>query len=122
MYGENFGTSTLADMLVMHAKSVRDHMGDGDPVSSYIDEAESLMQGSMVLWSELMRWRSEDSGLVGRRLLEYRDSPPTRTDGIFEGQWYETGDIRGIIMAPKSEFTGAELLTRLAELMGVNDG
>lgn len=59
-----------------------------------------------------------ESERVARELLAYRDNPPVRQAGLVEGQWYESGDILWIIMAPRSEFTTYELLTRLAELMG----
>lgn len=59
-----------------------------------------------------------ESERVARELLAYRDNPPVRQAGLVEGQWYESGDILWIIMAPRCEFTTYELLTRLAELMG----
>lgn len=58
-----------------------------------------------------------ESERVARELLAYRDNPPVRQAGLVEGQWYESGDILWIIMAPRCEFTTHELLTRLAELM-----
>lgn len=58
-----------------------------------------------------------ESERVARELLAYRDNPPVRQAGLVEGQWYESGDILWIIMAPRSEFTTYELLTRMAELM-----
>lgn len=63
-----------------------------------------------------------DSEMVGRALLKYRDNPPLHEGGVIEGQWYEMGEIMAIIMAPKSEFTIGEYLTRLAYLMGVDEG
>ena len=63
-----------------------------------------------------------DSETVGRALLRYRDNPPLHEAGVIEGHWYEIGEIMAIIMAPKSEFTTGEYLTRLAHLMGVDEG
>ena len=62
-----------------------------------------------------------DSEMVGRALLRYRDNPPLHEAGGIEGHWYETGEIMAIIMAPKSEFTTGEYLTRLVHLMGVDE-
>ena len=59
--------------------------------------------------------------MVGRQLLEYRDNPPLHKAGVFSGHWYEMGEIMVIIMAPKTEFTTGEYLTRLAHLMGVDE-
>lgn len=73
--------------------------------------------------SGVTHYRSErpESERVGRALLAYKDNPPTHEAGPLSGRWYELGDVHRIIMAPRTEYTTGELLTRLAELMGVRD-
>lgn len=63
-----------------------------------------------------------DSEIVGKTLLKYRDNPPLHEAGTIEGHWYEMGEIMAIIMYPKTEYTTGEYLTRLAHLMGVDEG
>lgn len=60
MYGENLGTSTLSRSLIMLADDVYRGIDNGDPVGDYVDAAKSLMQGSMVLWEELVEWKAEE--------------------------------------------------------------
>jgi hypothetical protein len=64
-----------------------------------------------------------ESQRVGKALLEYRDNPPcNEVGGTLCGQWYVPGDVMAIIMEPETVFTTADYLTRLAHLMGVDDG
>ena len=60
MYGENFGTSTLARNLIQLSEQVYSGIDNGYPISEYIDSAQSLMEGAMVLWRELVQWEAED--------------------------------------------------------------
>lgn len=67
--------------------------------------------------------RCAESQRVGKALLEYRDNPPcNEVGGTLCGQWYVPGDVMAIIMEPETVFTTADYLTRLAHLMGVDDG
>lgn len=58
-----------------------------------------------------------ESERVAERLIEYRDNPPMRDCGAFEGRFYQTGDVMAIVMDPVAEFDGHEYITRLAALI-----
>jgi hypothetical protein len=60
MYGENFGTSSLARNLIQLSEQVYSGIDNGYPTSEYIDSAQSLMEGAMVLWRELVQWEAEE--------------------------------------------------------------
>ena len=60
MYGENFGTSSLARNLIQLSEQVYSGIDNGYPTREYIDSAKSLIEGAMVLWRELVQWEAEE--------------------------------------------------------------
>lgn len=59
MYGENYGTSTLAKSLVSLSESVYHDMDDGRPYEDVAEEAKWLMEGAIVLWERVMEYRED---------------------------------------------------------------
>lgn len=53
-YGENLGTSTLAQALVTLAKSIYYDLGDGKPYYEIAEDAKNLMEGAMELWERMV--------------------------------------------------------------------
>ena len=60
MYGENYGTGTLARLLKNIAEKLYFDMDDGVNWSNLVDDARQLMEGSIVLWESIMREVHED--------------------------------------------------------------
>lgn len=60
MYGENYGTDTLAKSLKRIAEDLYFDMDDGVPWSELTDNARMLMEGSIVLWKTLMEESMHD--------------------------------------------------------------
>lgn len=54
MYGENYGTSTLAKALKVIAEELYFDMDDGVPWDKLIYDAKKLMEGAIVLWEQMV--------------------------------------------------------------------
>lgn len=59
MFGENYGTSTLAKSLIQLAKNVYYDMDDGKPYEDIAENAKWLMEGAIVLWERIMKDKDE---------------------------------------------------------------
>ena len=65
MYGESYGTGTLAKSLKTIAENLYFDMDDGVRWSELVDDARMLMEGSMVLWETLVKEASDDRVRAG---------------------------------------------------------
>lgn len=54
MYGERYGTSTLAKSLKVIAEELYFDMDDGVPWDKLKDDAKKLMEGAIVLWEQMV--------------------------------------------------------------------
>ena len=54
MYGERYGTSTLAKSLKTIAEELYFDMDDGVPWEKLKDDAKKLMEGAIVLWERMV--------------------------------------------------------------------
>ena len=53
-FGENFGTSTLADVLSALAADIYRRIDTGEPVDEIRDDARRLVEGAMELWERMV--------------------------------------------------------------------
>lgn len=54
MYGENYGTSTLARKLKNIAADIYFNMDDGISLTKLVNDSKTLMEGSIVLWERMV--------------------------------------------------------------------
>jgi hypothetical protein len=59
VFGENYGTGTLAKSLKRIAEDLYFDMDDGVPWSELVDDARSLMEGAIVLWETMVKEANE---------------------------------------------------------------
>lgn len=53
-FGENFGTSTLADALNALAADICRRIDTGEPFDEIRDDARRLVEGAMELWERMV--------------------------------------------------------------------
>lgn len=54
MYGEQYGTSTLARQLMKTSERLYYDMDNGIPYEQLREDAQRMMEGSIVLWKEIL--------------------------------------------------------------------
>ena len=54
MYGEQYGTGTLAKQLMKRSADLYYNMDNGVPWDQLRDDAQTMMEGSIVLWKTIL--------------------------------------------------------------------
>ncbi len=54
MYGENYGTNTLARSLMLTAQDLYYDMDNGKDWSELTEDAKRLMEGAITLWERMV--------------------------------------------------------------------
>lgn len=67
MYGEQYGTGTLARQLMHMSANLYYNMDDCVPYEQLRDDAQRMMEGSIVLWKEILEEVANERGRADGR-------------------------------------------------------